>query len=83
MVNCQAMWSMYRNWYSQYSFEQIINIYFNLDCVVFKQINFRKVFKVLINSDGTGTAVDWMPDVPELGRLDSIEIEPGNSQPSM
>lgn len=60
-----------------------IYIYFNLDCVVFKQINYRKVFKVLINSDGTGTVVDWMSDVPELGRLDSIEIEPGNTQPSM
>ncbi|XP_011412220.3 low-density lipoprotein receptor-related protein 1B [Magallana gigas] len=43
--------------------------------------NTQKVFKVLINSDGTGTVVDWMSDVPELGRLDSIEIEPGNSQP--
>lgn len=42
----------------------------------------RKVSKVLLHSNGTGSLVDWMPDVPELGRLDSIEIDPGNSQPS-
>ncbi|XP_062572883.1 low-density lipoprotein receptor-related protein 1B-like [Saccostrea cucullata] len=43
--------------------------------------NTQKVSKVLLNSDRTGTLVDWMPDVPELGRLDSIEIQPGNYQP--
>ncbi|XP_056013099.1 low-density lipoprotein receptor-related protein 2-like [Ostrea edulis] len=43
--------------------------------------NTQKVSKVLLHSNGTGSLVDWMPDVPELGRLDSIEIDPGNSQP--
>ena len=42
---------------------------------------FRKIHKVRINSDGTGSLVDWMNDIPEFGRLDSIDIYPGQKPP--
>nr|XP_022323721.1 low-density lipoprotein receptor-related protein 1B-like [Crassostrea virginica] len=61
--------------------QQLVDIDLYGSYLFYTAWNTQKVSKVLINSDGTGTLVDWMPDVPELGRLDSIEIEPGNAQP--
>ncbi|KAK3087954.1 hypothetical protein FSP39_012741 [Pinctada imbricata] len=60
---------------------QLVDIVMYNSHLYFTAWNKQKIQKVKLNKNGTGILVDWMSDIAEFGRLDSLDIYPGQEQP--